>query len=69
MIFKQLDVALAHHSGGPEDADWVFISHGLEHSSVQECDMTPASFRQFGTRTNAAGPMTPYAPSAQAEFG
>jgi hypothetical protein len=28
MVFKQLDVALAHHSGGAEDADWLSVFHG-----------------------------------------
>jgi hypothetical protein len=36
MVFEQLDEALAHHSGGAEDADGVLGLHGRELSSVQE---------------------------------
>ena len=36
VVFEQLDEALADHSGGAEDADWIFVLHGREHSSVQE---------------------------------
>jgi hypothetical protein len=36
MVFKELNKALADHSGGAEDTDWLSIFHGGEHSSVQE---------------------------------
>ena len=36
MVLEQLNVALAHHAGGAEDADWMFGLHGLEHSSVPD---------------------------------
>jgi hypothetical protein len=28
MVFEQLDVTLADHSGGAEDADWLSVFHG-----------------------------------------
>jgi hypothetical protein len=36
MVFKQLNEALADHSGRAQDSDWVFCLHGRRHSSVQE---------------------------------
>jgi hypothetical protein len=36
MVFEQLDVALADHSGRAQYADWIFVFHGSKHSSVQE---------------------------------
>ena len=36
MVLEQLNVALAHHAGGAEDADGVLGLHGLEHSSVPD---------------------------------
>jgi hypothetical protein len=29
MVFKQLDIALADHSGRAEDSDWLFGFHSL----------------------------------------
>jgi hypothetical protein len=31
-VLKKLDEALPHHSGRAQDADWIFVFHGLEHS-------------------------------------
>jgi hypothetical protein len=36
MVFQQLDVALADHSGSAEDADGEFVFHSFQHFSLQE---------------------------------
>src|SRR6202041_2202185 len=36
VVFKQLNEALADHSGRAQNSDWKFGSDGHEHSSVQE---------------------------------
>jgi hypothetical protein len=36
VVFEQLDVTLANHSGGAEDADGLSVFHGSGLSSVQE---------------------------------
>jgi hypothetical protein len=36
MVFKQLDVSLADHTGRAQDSDWVFGFHSLNQSIVLE---------------------------------
>ncbi len=45
VVLEELNEALADHSGRAEDADWVFVLHGSEHSSVQERRVQPINLQ------------------------
>jgi hypothetical protein len=52
VIFQELDVTLTHHSGRAEDADWIFVLHASELSSVQEVWALQVMYSQDNIRVS-----------------
>jgi hypothetical protein len=60
MALQKLDKTLAHHSGCAQDADWIFVFHGLEHSVYRRMGFRP----QYPQRFDGRKPLRIIAPAA-----